>query len=173
MPNYYLLSQLSVQDKNNVNEPDFTDIQSAPKSGRLLSLDLGSKKVGVAVSDELQLTVRRVKIIKRAGWKKFLIEIANLIEDFDAKALVVGLPVNFDGSESEMSADARRLARNFSLSLRVPVYLQDERTTTFDARGRLWEQKTKEPRMKELLDSEAAAIILEDFIAAARRQETK
>jgi putative Holliday junction resolvase len=76
----------------------------------------------------------------------------------------LGLPYNLDGTESEMSEEARRLARNFSLSLTIPVYLHDERVTTYEARGRLWELGLNDKKIQKRLDSEAAAIILEDFI---------
>ncbi|MCB1024844.1 MAG: Holliday junction resolvase RuvX [Acidobacteria bacterium] len=153
-----------MQDKKSTNQPDFTDISNAPRKGRLLSLDLGTKKVGIAVCDETQFTVRRVAIVKRKGWKKFLLEIIAYIAEFDAKALILGLPYNFDGTESDMSREARRLARNFSLSLEIPVYLHDERVSTFEARANLWELGLEGKEVKERLDSEAAAIILEDFI---------
>ncbi len=146
------------------NQADFTDMKNVPKKGRLMALDLGTKKVGIAVSDEIQLTVRRVAIIKRKGWKKFLKEIISYIEEFDAKALIIGLPYNFDGTESEMSQEARRIARNFSLSLDIPVFLQDERVSTYQARGNLWELGIDNKKMRDKLDSEAAAVILEDFI---------
>jgi putative Holliday junction resolvase len=63
-----------------------------------------------------------------------------------------------------MSADARRIARNFSLSLDIPIFLQDERVTTYEARSNLWKLGASEKEMREKLDSEAAAIILNDFI---------
>ena len=63
-----------------------------------------------------------------------------------------------------MSADARRIARNFSLSLDIPVFLQDERVSTYQARRNLWTLGTDENQMREKLDAEAAAIILSDFI---------
>ncbi|MEZ5346785.1 MAG: Holliday junction resolvase RuvX [Pyrinomonadaceae bacterium] len=154
-----------MQDKKSFNDPDFTDISGAPKKGRLLSLDLGMKKVGIAVSDELQIAVRPVCIIKREGWKKFLKEIRAFVAEFDAKALVIGLPYNFDGSESEMSQEARKLAGYFNLSLEIPVYLQDERVSTYQARGNLWKKGFEGNELRKRLDSEAAAIILEDFIS--------
>ena len=63
-----------------------------------------------------------------------------------------------------MTAEARRLARNFSLSLDIPVYLQDERATTWEARGRLWEKGMGKKEARKHTDGEAAAIILEDFL---------
>ena len=160
-----------MQDKKTTNEIEFTDVFRAPKTGRLLALDLGTKRIGVAVSDELQLTTRAVSVIERKNWKKVLKQIVSLLEEFDAVGLVLGLPYNTDGSESEMSQEARRLARNFSLSLDVPVLLQDERVSTYDARGRLWKLGLSETEVRERLDSEASAIILSDFIE--RRNEIR
>ena len=150
-----------MQHKETTNNAEFADI---PSSGRILALDLGTKKIGVAVSDEMRIIASPVRTIERIGWKKLLLHIRSIIEEFDAKALVIGLPYNFDGSESEMSAEARRLARNFSLSLEVPIYLQDERATSYEAKSRLWERGVSLKDTQKKVDSEAAAIILSDFL---------
>ncbi len=166
-----------MQDQEITNPDDFTDVFRASQTGRLLALDLGTKRVGVAVSDELQFTVRPVCAIKRGGWKKFLKQIISFLEEFDAVGLVLGLPLEFDGSESEMSAEARRLARNFSLSIEIPVFLQDERVSSYDAKGYLTKLGLSEKEIWERVDSEAAAIILSDFITlrnqTIKRKEKK
>lgn len=164
MQNHYPLSPIFVQEKETTNQREFTDVFDAPAAGRIVALDLGTKRLGVAVSDELQFTVRAVCTIKRTGWKKLLKQIIDILEGFDAVALVLGLPYQFDGGESEMSQEARRLARNFSLSLKIPVYLQDERVSTYEARGNLWKQGANAKKIRQTLDAEAAAIILRDFI---------
>ncbi len=164
----YPLTSFTMQHKNKSNLPDFTDIPNPAPVGRILSLDLGTKKVGIALCDELQITVRRIGIVQRTGWKRFRRTIINHIDDFDAKALVIGLPINSDGSESEMSADARKIALKFYLSIDQPVFLQDERVSTYDARGNLWRQGYNEKQMRETLDAEAAAIILDDFLDRLR-----
>ena len=153
-----------MQDKETNNALEFTDFSRVPKRGRIVALDLGTKKVGAAVSDELQITTRGVRIIKRENWKKFLQQIIELLAEFDAVALVLGLPLESDSAESPMSLEARRLARNFSLSIKIPVFLQDERVTTYEARGRLWEAGLNDKQIRANLDSEAAAIILSDFL---------
>ncbi len=153
-----------MQEKQTTNSDDFTNVFRAPRSGRLLALDLGMKHIGVAVSDELQFTVRPVRVLERRSWKKFLKQIIALLDEFDAVALVLGLPYNTDGSESEMSLEARRLARNFSLSLQVPVCLHDERMTSYEAKGYLTKLGLGEKEIWERVDSEAAAIILRDFL---------
>ena len=122
-------------------------------------MDLGTKRVGVAVSDELRLTVRPVAILDRRSWKHLLSEVTKQIENFDVAGLVVGLPLNMDGSEGPAATEARRLAENFRRSLSVPVYIQDERLTTEEAQSRAISSA------EESVDAEAAAVILEDFLS--------
>ena len=128
--------------------------------GRLLALDLGTRRVGVAVSDELRLTVRPLMILQRRSWKHLLSEVTKQIENFGIAGLVVGLPLNMDGSDGPAATEARRLADNFRRSLRVPVYVQDERLTTEEARSLTSDSTEK------LFDAEAAAVILQDFLSA-------
>lgn len=138
---------------------------TAQPAGRLLALDLGARRVGVAVSDESRLSVRPLPPLARASWKKLLGEIAELCRSFDAKGVVVGLPVNLDGTEGEAAAEARRVARNLSLSLHLPVHLQDERLTSRDAEHSLRTAGATEPEVAARVDGEAAALILSDFLA--------
>lgn len=160
-----------VQEKQITNQPDISDFSLISDQGRILALDIGTKKIGVAVCDELQLTVRPLENITRKSWKELLKKIVSLIEEFDAAALVLGLPYNYDKSESEMSFEARRLARNFSLSLSIPVFLQDERLTSKSAQQFLYDEGFDEPEIRKQIDGVAATIILSDFLAL--RDETK
>ena len=137
--------------------------------GRLLALDLGSKRVGVAVCDELQLTAHPLPPLDRTNWKKLLRLISDLRHSFDAQGVVIGLPLNLDGSEGDASREARRIARNLSLSLTVPVHLQDERLTSHAAEASLRESGVMGKELSERLDSESAALILRDFIAQQER----
>lgn len=162
-----------MQDKETTNPKDFTDISSAPDSGRIVALDIGTRRVGVAVSDELQITARPVCVIQRTGWKKLLKEIIELLEGFDARALVLGLPYNSDGTESEMSREARRLARNFSLSLDIPVFLHDERLSSYAAKAYLWKIGLSEKEARRRVDSEAATIILGDFLESKKQMRSE
>ena len=157
-----------MQDKETLNSEQFTDLAVLPPAGRIVALDIGTKFIGVAVSDELQTIATPVRTIERKSWKKTLALVKSILGDFDAVALCIGLPYNFDGSESPMSMEARRLARNFALSLSIPVVLQDERATSYEARRRLWERGTALNKTKSLVDSEAAAIILSDLLDRQR-----
>ena len=126
---------------------------------------MGTKRVGVAVSDELQLTVKPLAPLSRTNWKMLLRQISDLRHSFDAQAVVIGLPLNLDGTEGDAAQEARRIARNLSLSLDVPVHLQDERLTSHAAEEALRDAGVRGAELIARLDSEAAALILRDFIS--------
>ena len=153
-----------MQQKETFNPARFTDLSTVPGTGRLIGLDPGTKRIGVAICDELRVTTRPLPLIERTSWKKLLSAVKDIIAEYDAKALVIGLPLESDGTESDMSREARNMARKFTLSLEIPVFLQDERVTSYEAKSRLWERGTSVTDTRNLVDSEAASIILADFI---------
>jgi putative Holliday junction resolvase len=156
-----------VQRKEITNQAELADVSAIPP-GRLIAIDPGTKRCGVAVCDELRITTRPLPFIERTSWKKLLSTVKQIVSDFDAKALVIGLPLESDGSESPMSLEARDMARKFALSLDVPVVLQDERVTSYEAKGRLWSAGKTPKESRTLADSEAAAIILADLLDRIR-----
>ena len=140
--------------------------RSSESPGRLLAIDLGVKRIGVAVCDELRISIRPLSTIERRSWKELLRRVLALINTYDAKALVIGLPLRLDGEEGQASKEARTIADKFRLSLGVPVYLQDERLTTFAAESAMKSDGRSELEIERQVDSEAAAIILRDFITS-------
>lgn len=132
--------------------------------GPILALDLGEKLVGAAISDERFITTKRLPPLKRSSWKKLLQDIRKLVERFDAQTIVVGLPLRLDGSEGEAAKNVRRLASNLARSVVLPVYLQDERLTSFAATENLKAEGMKPEDIPALVDGEAAATILRDFL---------
>ena len=132
--------------------------------GTVLALDLGQKLVGAAVSDEMLITIKRLDPIKRSNWKQLLRDVTNLIHRFDAQTLVIGLPLSLDGTTGTAAKSTRHIATNFARSLQVPVYLQDERLTSLEARESLLSQGFKSGEIPALIDGEAAAVILRDFL---------
>jgi len=166
---------LSVYDKINLPDSKFPEIDGGARpvafKGRLLALDLGTKRVGVAVSDELQLTTQPLPPLNRTNWKKLLRQISDLRHSFDAQGVVIGLPLKLDGAEGEAAREARRIAHNLSLSLALPVHLQDERLTSHAAEEILREAGVTGEELTARLDSEAAALILRDFIARQERRQ--
>jgi putative Holliday junction resolvase len=154
-----------VQEKEITNNPEVADLSVVENGRRIIALDPGTKRIGVAVSDETQTLARPLEKLERASWKKLLESIKSIIAQYDAAAVVIGLPLETDGAESEMSGEARRIARNLGLSIDIPVFLQDERVTSYEAKSRLWEQGVDLERTRATVDSEAAVIILDDFIS--------
>ena len=143
-----------------MSSPD--DLQ-LPK-GRILALDLGQMRVGVAICDELLISITRLNPILRTNWKQLLADVAQVAQDYDAKALVIGLPLSMDGTKAAAAAAARQTAVNFVRSLSLPVFLQDERLTSVAAGEQLRAAGHNPKEVAQLIDSEAAAIILADFL---------
>src|SRR2546423_10268976 len=139
--------------------------------GRLVALDLGAKRVGVAVCDELRITVTPLSLIERRGWKDLLRHVAEIVEGYDARGLIIGLPLNMDGTEGFAAEAAMTVAENFRRSLNVPVYLQDERLTSVAAHSEMRASGEKDEDIDRKIDSESAAIILRDFIATAQNPD--
>jgi len=133
-------------------------------TGPILALDLGEKLVGAAISDDLLITIRRLAPLKRTNWKQLLRDVETLISDFDAQTLVIGLPLRLDGTAGNAALEVERMARNFAKSLKLKVYLQDERLTSFDARQTLLAEGHDDSEIPDLIDGEAAALILRDFL---------
>src|SRR5262249_428778 len=107
------LSFLAPSAKNRINLA-MTDAKAQHKNQKpIVALDLGSKLVGVAVSDDRHITIRPLPPLKRTNWKQLLSDVESLIESFDAEALVLGLPLRLDGSRGSSAVEIERLARNF------------------------------------------------------------
>jgi putative Holliday junction resolvase len=133
-------------------------------TGPILALDPGEKLVGAAVSDENCITIKRLPALKRSNWKKLLHEVLGLIERFDVKTIVIGLPLSLDGTQGEAAQNVQRLAQNLARSVALPVYLQDERLTSFEAMENLKAEGKRRKEIPALIDGEAAALILRDFL---------
>ncbi|HSS19332.1 MAG TPA: Holliday junction resolvase RuvX [Pyrinomonadaceae bacterium] len=133
----------------------------------MVALDLGEKRIGVAVSDELSITITRLKVLRRTNWKQLLQDVDAIVRRFDAKSLVIGLPLQANGSSGDAAAAIRTEAEKFARSLSIPVYLQNERLSSVEAEENLRADGHPKKRIQELIDAEAAAIILRDFIVTS------
>lgn len=147
-------------------------IADLPPQGALMGLDPGTRTIGVAVSDGLRLTANALETIRRG---KFADDAARLGEIARRRAVVgvvVGLPLNMDGSEGPRAQSARAFARNVSQALELPVALWDERLSTFAAEEAMAVSAVPLRRRAETVDKVAAAIILQgalDRLAAGAR----
>jgi len=132
----------------------------------IIGLDLGEKRVGIAVSDALAIAITRLAALRRTNWKQLLRDVEALVHRFDAKGVVIGLPLRLDGSDGDAARHARTIASKFARSLDVPVFLQDERLSSVEAEQNLRAEGHAAEVVAALVDSEAAAIILRDFLAS-------
>jgi putative holliday junction resolvase len=138
--------------------------------GPVLSLDLGSKRVGAAVSDPTLVAITKLKALRRSNWKQLLRDVRDLVLRLDAKTIVIGLPLSLDGTEGSAAVACRDVALKFARSLELPIYLQDERLTSVAARERLAAAGLKAEAIAAQIDSESAALILSDFIGAGQQR---
>jgi len=136
----------------------------------VLALDLGQKRVGVAVTDSLSISITRLAALQRTNWKQLLTDVVHLIQRFDAKTVVIGLPLRLDGSYGDAAEAARLAAAKFARSLDIPVFLQDERLTSAEAQENLRSRGVRRPELSEMVDSESAAIILSDFLQGGQNR---
>ena len=130
----------------------------------LIGLDLGTKTIGVAVSDTILSVATPIKTINR---KKFSAEADQLLRIISIKnccGVIVGLPKNMDGSEGPRAQSTRAFARNFSAKTLLPITFWDERLSTVAAEKALLEADTTRKRRAEVIDHVAAAYILQGFL---------
>ncbi len=140
---------------------------------RLLALDLGTVRIGVAVCDELGLTVRPLSFIARHGGRRDLLAVERLVREQEAAGVVLGLPLNMDGSEGPAAQKTRRFAQSLHAHLaplKIPVHLWDERLSTWEAEGILRQEGVRASRRRQKVDALAAALILESYLAAQTPQ---
>ena len=135
---------------------------------RLAALDVGDARIGIAVCDELGLTIRGVGMVRRVGGRRDLDAVAAVVAPYEPTKLIVGLPLNMDGSEGPRAAKTRAFGDRVGAHLGLPVEYVDERLTTVEAQQRLGAAGVRGRRQKAVVDQEAAAVILEDYLASRR-----
>lgn len=137
---------------------------------RKLGLDVGDKTIGVAVSDELDITAQGVTTIDRVGIRKDAGKVMDYVREYDCDTVVMGLPINLDGSDSVQTEKVREFRIMLENKMRssgmadVKVEWQDERFTTVIAERVLMEANMKRKSRKEVVDKQAAIIILQSYM---------
>ena len=131
----------------------------------ILSLDVGTKTIGVAKSDPLGTFAQPVITIRRQGVRKDVARIMELVTQYEINCVVVGLPLELDGTEERSARLARQIGEAVSETVELPVFYVDERFSSVEAERRLLEMDVSRARRKELIDQAAAMIILERFLA--------
>ncbi|MEE8171353.1 MAG: Holliday junction resolvase RuvX [Alphaproteobacteria bacterium] len=139
-----------------------------PASCRLIGLDPGSKTVGMALSDLSRMVASPAEQLKRSKFGDLAARLEALIEAEEVGGLIVGLPLNMDGSEGPSAQSARQFAENLATRLNLPVALWDERLSTAAVERTLIDADLSRRRRGELVDKLAAAYILQgalDYLA--------
>jgi putative Holliday junction resolvase len=132
----------------------------------IAALDLGRRRIGVAVTDAASMGAHPVGIVERRALKHDLDAIAAMLRDRQVSTIVVGLPLNMDGSEGPSASGARKFAERLAASLGVTVEMFDERLSSFEARERLTDMPARKGTRKTGLDALAAVVILEGWMQA-------
>jgi putative Holliday junction resolvase len=143
--------------------------QCLPPSGSLLALDPGKRRLGLAGTDPGRSLVTPLHTILRKSWPEDLARLRATVREREVVGLVVGLPLNMDGSRGPRADAAYSLARILAERLDLPVHLHDERLTSFAVEDAIAEGRLQRPRQRGApLDHFAAAVILEDCLRALR-----
>lgn len=132
--------------------------------GRIIGLDFGSKKIGVAVSDELRLTAHGLENVRARPAEQALEVLKQLAREYNVAEIVIGLPLNMDGTSGPAAEAARAFAVRLESELSVEVHLSDERLTTIMAEKTLLEANLSRAKRKGLRDRLAAVLILQNFL---------
>ncbi|MGB3148897.1 MAG: Holliday junction resolvase RuvX [Paracoccaceae bacterium] len=145
-----------------------------PDYGGLVGLDLGEKTIGLAVSDRQRSVASPLSTIRRVKFSLDAAELLDIVQRREIVGLVLGLPLNMDGSEGARCQSTRAFARNLERLSPLPIAFWDERLSTVAAERVLLEADTSRKRRSEVIDHVAAGFILQgalDRIGHVRRQE--
>jgi putative holliday junction resolvase len=135
---------------------------------RTMGLDVGTRTVGIAVSDPLGITAQGLPTLRRTNLKSDLVEVKRLVAEHEVARLVVGLPLNMDGSEGPRAAASRAFGEAAARATNLPLEYQDERLTTVAAERVLLEGNVSRARRRKVIDQLAAQLILQAWLDARR-----
>ncbi len=141
---------------------------------RVIAIDYGTKAIGVAICDELQLTVRPLTTIRQEKQNQMPVveRIAELAREHEISALVVGLPLNMNGTRGTAAEKVEKFVADLRPHLSIPIILIDERLTSYEADQILREMGVGQKERKAKSDEYAAVLILQDYLDGQLRQKT-
>ena len=142
------------------------------KKSRLLGVDPGKKRVGIAISDENKIIATPYSTIIKNNFSNFLLQINKIITDNDVRGIVIGNPINMDGSPSQSSQSAKDLAINLSKNITVPITMWDERLSSRGAFNLSNDLDVNTSKKVNKLDENSAAFILQGALDFLKREIT-
>mgnify|MGYP001211255310 FL=1 len=131
--------------------------------GRILGLDYGDRRIGLALSDPSKMIASPFKFIINTGDDEVLDSLKILIAEEDIEAIVVGLPIGMKGQETKQTTKVREFSELLS-SLTIPISFEDERLSSVSAEKSMIQQKIKTGHHKGMIDQRAAAILLQQYL---------
>ena len=131
---------------------------------RLIGLDLGSKRIGISICDEKQLIATPFKTINRSTANELIDELKNIIKENDIKGIVIGNPLNMDGSLGSSAQSVKDTSNNIEKSINLPICLWDERLSTVGAFNLSSQLDVNVSKREKKIDQNAAAFILQGAI---------
>jgi putative Holliday junction resolvase len=137
---------------------------------RIMSMDIGSRTIGIAISDELGITAQGLKTIKRRSMEEDLKEISIIIAQFKIDRIVVGLPKNMDGTIGKQAELVLQWIKAAQEKIKIPAETWDERLSTVEASKILLEADLSRKKRKGVIDKLAAVIILQGYLNQSRKQ---
>lgn len=140
------------------------------QAGRILAVDLGSRRIGLAISDPLGITAQPLPTIQARNWDSDLDAVADVAGDCNAEAIVVGLPLRMNGEIGKEARRAQRFADALRVKTRLPVHTWDERLSTVESERALIQAGYSRKKRRGLIDSTASILILQSFLDSRRRQ---
>ena len=138
---------------------------------RVMGLDIGTKRIGVAVSDETGTIATGREVVQRKSTEFAVGRIREIVEEYNVQKIVVGLPVNMDGTEGERADDSRRFAGRLEEETDLAVELWDERLSTKEAEDIMRKADTSRAKRKMVIDKIAAQIILQGYLDSSPGRE--
>jgi putative Holliday junction resolvase len=136
---------------------------------RIMGLDVGTRTIGMAISDELGLTAQGLKTLKRKSMEDDLQEIATIISQFEINKIVVGLPKNMNGTLGKQAEIVLKWMEVLKDKTQLPVVTWDERLSTVEASKVLLEADLSRRKRKKVIDKLAAVLILQGYLDQSRR----
>lgn len=131
---------------------------------RVLALDAGEKRIGVAVSDPLGIIAQGVTVIVRKDPETDLNEIKKIVEEYKADSIVIGMPVNMDGTKGKSAEKTNEFVEVLKGRLSIPVHTYDERLSTKESEKFLISADVSRKKRKQVIDKMAAQLILESYL---------
>lgn len=137
---------------------------------RILALDVGDKRIGIAISDELEISAHSLMTIERADREKDIGQIKELTKEYGIEEIVVGMPLMMDGSMGIQGEKVGKFVEELKKEIEIPIRLFDERLSTKFIEKTLIDADISRGKRKKIIDKLSAVVILQDYLSSRKRE---